>query len=128
MVLDHYVLKYSRLATVFQLVFIVIIGCSLWMILRPLWWGISLSALLLIWYLFRQQRALQQLARLDQDQWSLQWQGKSQIQRVTLTKMVQHHFYIVLYFAEKSQKPIVIWRDQFAITTWKRLLMQVHLR
>ena len=74
------------------------------------------------WILFLKQPRLQQFEYLDEQTWSFKFSDVSQpIQRRHLHKIIDHHYYIVLYFAHKQHKPCLIWWDQLSRKQWKKL-------
>ena len=127
MVNERYSLKHSRLSIVFQLFILILISIVLFSILNLVVAILCLLGLFIVLIWFRQAEKLQYLQHLDQSEWSLKFQNKSKIQRVHLEKMIQHHFYVVIYFQNKKHKPVLIWRDQLDLISWKKLLTRCHL-
>ena len=127
MVSDHYELKHSRLSIVFQLSFVFMMSIVLFQ-LSHLWvWGLLTLASVLILILFRRQERVIDLQYLDQDQWSIRYQNNPKIHRVHIREILDHRLYVVIYFKEKKEKNLVIWRDQVPLLAWKRLLMRAKL-
>ncbi len=127
MVSEYYALKRSRVSIVFQLSVLLLISVVLFFTLNLVAAIACLLGMLATWIGFRHSAKLQYLQHLDQSEWSLKFQNKSTIQRVRLEKMIQHHFYVVIYFHDKKHKPVVIWKDQLDLLSWKKLLTRCHL-
>lgn len=127
MVREHYELKRSRLSIVFQLLLLLIISLVIFLTIDFTISIMSLFGMLLgfAWFLARPQ--LNNLAHLDHNEWSLKFTTDEKIHRVTFIKMINHHFYVVIYFNHNKQKSVVIWKDQLDVQSWKRLIMRSHL-
>ena len=127
MVNEHYSLKHSRLSIVFQLLLLMLIAVMMFLTFTM---GIALICVLAMfatWRWFNRAEKLHYLQQLDQSEWSLKFENQSTTYRVRLEKMVQHHFYIVIYFQNKKHKPVIIWKDQLDRIAWKALLTRCHL-
>lgn len=116
-----YVLKPSRIALVFQL-------CSLLIILLTFYQILSFAQLLLLSLLafasflfFLRQDRIVTLATLDEQDWSIQYAHSRIKQRVHIHKMIDQHFFVVIYFQEKTIKPMIVWCDQLPRRSWKSL-------
>ena len=127
MVNERYTLKHSRLSTVFQFLVLMLISVALFSTLHLVVAVMCLLGMLAAWIWFKRAAKLQYLQHLDQLEWSLKFQNKSTIQRVRLEKMIQHYFYVVIYFQDKKHKPVLIWKDQLDLISWKKLLTRCHL-
>ncbi|WP_143222553.1 hypothetical protein [Acinetobacter sp. ANC 4648] len=79
------------------------------------------------YFIFMQQDQIEQLEQLDHSEWTLRFKKSQELQRVKMDKMIDHHFYIVVYFQSKTLKPMIIWKDQLSQLSWKSLKMQVKL-
>ena len=127
MVNEHYSLKHSRLSIVFQLLLLMLIAVVMFLTFTV---GIALICVLAMfaaWRWFNRAEKLHYLQQLDHSEWSLKFENQSTTYRVRLEKMVQHHFYIVVYFQNKKHKPVIIWKDQLDQIAWKALLTRCHL-
>lgn len=127
MVNECYSLKHSRLSTVFQLSVLTLISVVLFSILHLAVSILSVICMSVVWLWFKRTARLRYLQHLDQSEWSLKFQNQSTTQRVHLEKMIQHHFYVVIYFQNKKHKSVLIWKDQLDVISWKRLLTHCHL-
>ncbi|MHA3055748.1 hypothetical protein [Acinetobacter sp. ANC 4633] len=81
---------------------------------------------LLAWYVFMKQRQVVAFAQLKANEWTVKYTMTSQIQHLTLKKLLDHEIYIVLYWQEQSQR-CVVWRDQLALQEWKQLKVLAKL-
>ncbi len=127
MVSERYVLKHSRLSIVFQLLLLILIAIVLFCAINLMFAVLTVVGMFIGWIWFRRTAQLQYLQHLDQTEWSLKFQNQNAIQRVHLKKMIQHHFYVVIYFEEKKHKSIIIWKDQLELSSWKTLLTRCYL-
>ncbi|NHB58003.1 hypothetical protein [Acinetobacter shaoyimingii] len=123
---DRYQLGRSRLAIAFQCVFFCMIILLAYVSLPLIWWIIALVGYLLVWLLFKPNQ-VEVLELLDDQEWSLKLKNQQKIHRVSLRKIIDHHFYMVIYFQEKNPKSLVIWKDQIDQIQWKRLLARAKL-
>ena len=120
-------LKRSYLSMLFQLSILIILMIVLQYVL-PLW-------LLLLCLIFTlgsyvvSLRIAQPLSfeHLDAQEWSLSMQGSASIQRLSISHMIDHQVYIVIYFQQKHKKPLLIWMDQVSFQQWKNLKKLVKL-
>jgi len=81
---------------------------------------------------FRQSSSIYKLEQLDYEQWSVQYlqknmSPKSTIQQVKIEKLIDHIFYISIYFQDKKIKPLIIWQDQLPKDQWKSLKVRAKL-
>ncbi|MHA3053328.1 hypothetical protein [Acinetobacter sp. ANC 4640] len=81
---------------------------------------------LLAWYVFMKQRQVVAFAQLKANEWTVKYTKTSQIQHLSLKKLLDHEIYIVLYWQEQPQ-PCVVWRDQLALQEWKQLKILAKL-
>lgn len=127
MVNEHYELKHSRLSIVFQLIFLMTISVVLYFVINLGVWFISmiLMSVILLW--FHQKPKLIRLEQLDRAEWSLKFEGQSNITQVNLSHCIDHHFYIVVYYSDQKIKNSVIWRDQLNLIDWKKLKTRANL-
>ena len=58
---------------------------------------------------------------LDAREWSLSSAQSEQIQRVSVSHIIDHQLYIVVYFQHFRAKPLLIWMDQLPRQQWKAL-------
>ena len=89
--------------------------------------GLVLSMLLLslTYVFFLRQDQIQQLEQLNATEWTLCFKQSGQIRRITIDRMLDHHFYVVVYFQSKQLRPLIVWRDQLTEVSWKSLKTQV---
>lgn len=89
--------------------------------------GLVLSMLLLslTYVFFLRQDQIQQLEQLNATEWTLCFKQSGQIRRITIDHMLDHHFYVVVYFQSKQLRPLIVWRDQLTEVSWKSLKTQV---
>lgn len=127
MVSERYVLKHSRVSIVFQLLMWTLIAIVLFSTINLVAATLCVLGMLIAWIWFGRAPKLHYLQHLDQSEWSLKFQNNDSIQRVSLDKLIQHHFYIVIYFQNKKHKPVLIWKDQLDLTSWKKLLTRCGL-
>ncbi len=114
-------LKRSRLSIVFQLFMLGVLLTLLYALLSPwLWLGCVIVALI-SYGMFLKSPAALRLEYLDADEWSLQYARPEQLVRLKLRQVIDHQFYIVLYFRGSQTKPLLIWRDQLSLSQWKAL-------
>lgn len=123
---DCYQLERSRLAIAFRTLFFCIISFICYVSLPVIWWVISVIGCIVIWLIFKPDQ-VEVLELLDKNEWSLSIKKQQKIERVNLKKIINHHFYIVIYFQEKNPKSLVIWKDQLNQKKWKRLLARAQL-
>ena len=128
---DEYDLKHSRIAIVFQILFLAVIASVLFIFMNAWFFILSLVAMLLVLYRFHQHPKLKKIAQLDQMQWSLQFQDRAKIKTVKLDKIIEHYFYVVLYYEnnseQKKRQSVLIWKDQVSETAWKKLLIHANM-
>lgn len=127
---EIYDLEHSRLAIVFQILCGLVISALLYIVLHPALWLLSSVLLVLTAWMFQRSRPrLQQLAELDQQEWSLKLSSEKDSHTVHVEQWLQHGWYVVLYYRIGKQKfSTVIWRDQLSRTHWKQLLQHAHLQ
>lgn len=119
-------LQRSRVSMVLQLSTLAL----MLLILMQLWSFVLviLAALVAIaaylWFLSRPQICF--IEHLDKNQWVIVDQAQH-IEHQQLTKIIDHHLYIMLYF--KQHQAICVWRDQLSFKQWKQLkvLAQLHV-
>lgn len=124
---QRYQFKPSRIALGFQLLCLTIIFIVLYSIIT-VWIGVLL--LLLACFslkIFRMCPQVRSLEHFDLDQWTLQYEDSNQIHHVQIQQMIDHRFYIAVYFAEKNNKSLIIWQDQVSKIQWKSLKSRVKL-
>jgi hypothetical protein len=115
-----YYLKRSRVAIVFQICILILI-LSLVFILLPLWLAcIALVIVLLSFWLQLQQTPLYYFEPFSLHEWSVAITDQ-QVTRMQLQRVVDHHWYVVLYFHQQKSYSYVIWYDQLALKDWKKL-------
>lgn len=124
---QRYQFKPSRIALGFQLLFLTVMFIVLYSIIT-VW--ISVLLLLLACFslkIFRMRPQVRSLEYFDLDQWTLEYENSNQIHHVQIQQMIDHRFYIAVYFAEKNNKNLIIWQDQLSKIQWKSLKSRVKL-
>ena len=124
---NAFYLKRSRMMIVFQAVFFVLIMLGLFQVLHPILGIILLLVGCLLWWMHFRQPYVEHLEQLDHAEWSFKMSNSTQIQRGQIAKMLDHHFYIIVYFSDQRLKPLVIWQDQMPLNVWKMLKTRVNL-
>lgn len=115
-----YYLKRSRVAIVFQICILILI-LSVVFILLPLWLAcIALVVVLLSFWRQLQRATVSYFEPFSLDEWSVA-NTDQQVERMQLLRVVDHHWYIVLYFQQQQRCSYVIWYDQLTLADWKRL-------
>lgn len=120
-------LKRSRMVIVFQAVFFILMMFGLVQLLHPVVVVIVILVGFLLWIMHFRQPYVEQLEQLDHAEWSLKLSNSTQIQRRQIVKMLDHRFYIIMYFSDSKLKPLVIWQDQMPLNSWKMLKTRVNL-
>ena len=124
-------LKPSRLRYGFQLFFGLGIAILLFKLLSLSMWIIAVLLLLISAYLLHRQASIEQLEQLDADLWSVKISQNAQIQNVRIEQIVDHLFYIVIYFEDikhlNKRSNFIIWQDQCDSKSWKMLKIQAKL-
>lgn len=124
---QRYQFKPSRIALGFQLLCLTVIFIVLYSIIT-VW--ISVLLLLLACFslkIFRMRPQVRSLEHFDLEHWSLQYEDSNHIHHVQIQQMVDHRFYIAVYFCEKNNKSLIIWQDQLSTIEWKSLKSRVKL-
>ena len=127
MVHNHYVLKRSRVAIVFQAILGLIISILLYVQLSVWLWLICTVILIVIVIKFNQRPQLEYLYQLDDVEWSIQLSGETRTHRVLMSHLIDHHLYISIYFSDKNIKNCIIWMDQLETDAWKSLKIRAKL-
>ena len=114
-------LRRSRLAFVFQLIIFTLLMLLLQQLLSPWLWGLCIL-LAVIGYAYG-LKVPQPIffEYLDAREWSLSRAQSEQIQRVSVSHIIDHQLYIVVYFQHFRAKPLLIWMDQLPRQQWKAL-------
>ncbi|ENU79321.1 hypothetical protein F975_02565 [Acinetobacter sp. ANC 3789] len=119
-------LKPSKIAWFFQfgLYSLLMLLCYLTLA----WYLVVLVGLLalLAWYVFMKQRQVVAFAQLKENEWTAKYTRTSQIDHLSLKKLLDHEIYIVLYWQEEPQ-PCIVWRDQLTLQKWKQLKILAKL-
>ncbi len=124
---QRYQFKPSRIALGFQLLCLTVIFIVLCSIITV--WTSVLLLLLACFSLkiFRMRPEVRSLEHFDLEHWSLQYEDSNQIHHIQIQKMIDHQFYIAVYFCEESNKSLIIWQDQLSTIQWKSLKSRVTL-
>ena len=120
-------LKRSRMVIVFQAVFFILMMFGLVQLLHPVVVVIVILVGFLLWIMHFRQPYVEHLEQLDHAEWSLKMSNSAQVQRRQIVKMLDHRFYIIMYFSDTKLKPLVIWQDQMPLNSWKMLKTRVNL-
>jgi len=123
----RYCLKPSRLALVFQGSSILIIFVVLYQFLNLIALCILLLLALASFFFFQQQDRIAVLVQLDEQDWVVQYRRSKRKRRVQFKKIIDHHFYIAIYFQQQSNQPMLVWRDELPIKSWKSLKSRAKL-
>jgi len=124
---QRYQFKPSRIALGFQLLCLTVIFIVLYSIITV--WTSVLLLLLACFSLkiFRMRPQVRSLEHFDLEHWSLQYEDSNQIHHIQIQKMIDHRFYIAVYFCQESNKSLIIWQDQLSTIQWKSLKSRVTL-
>ena len=120
-------LKRSRMVIVFQAVFFILMMFGLVQLLHPVVVVIVILVGFLLWIMHFRQPYVEHLEQLDHAEWSLKMSNSTHVQRRQIVKMLDHRFYIIMYFSDSKLKPLVIWQDQMPLNSWKMLKTRVNL-
>lgn len=116
-----YRLKPSWVALVFQFSIFVILMSVMYQLL-PLWlWGICIVLGLITYQLFyRKNPQIAQFEHLDGREWSITTKDQ-QTARASISHVIDHQAYVVVYFQHARMRPLLIWCDQLPQKQWKSL-------
>lgn len=125
---QRYELRPSRIALGFQLLCLALMFI-LWLKILNIWLCLLLLLLgLLSLKWLRKHRQVKSLAQLDLAEWVIQYTDLQQAQHVQIKHMIDHSFYVVVYFNKKKHANLIIWQDQMSILAWKSLKSRVKLQ
>jgi predicted membrane channel-forming protein YqfA (hemolysin III family) len=114
-------LRRSRLAFVFQLIIFILLMALLQQLL-PAWLWVICILLAVIGYAYGLKVPEPiYFEHLDAREWSLLSAQSEQVKRVSVSHMIDHQLYIVVYFQHFRAKPLLIWIDQLPRQQWKAL-------
>lgn len=114
-------LKRSRLAFVFQLIIFTLMIVLLQQLLQPwLWLIVVLLGVIAYVYGLKVPQPMY-FEHLDARECSLSSTKSSSIKRVSISHIIDHQLYIVVYFQHFQEKPLLIWIDQLPLQQWKAL-------
>ncbi|OAL77741.1 hypothetical protein AY606_09825 [Acinetobacter sp. SFB] len=114
-------LKRSRLAFVFQLIIFTLIIVFLQQLLSPWLWLICVLLGVLAYAYGLKAPQPMCFEHLEAREWSLTSVKSEQIKRVSISHIIDHQLYIVVYFQHFQEKPLLIWIDQLPLKQWKAL-------
>lgn len=124
-------LKPSQYWRWFQLFLGVVITILLYPVLTLWIWLLCVLFLIVSGYMFSLKPKVVQFEQLDGQIWSLKFVQNQQIQQVKIKQIVDHIFYIVIYFEDVSgsnkASNFIVWQDQLAQKSWKMLKIQAKL-
>ena len=113
-------LRRSRVAIVFQICILILI-LSIVFNLLPLWlFCLTFLVVLFSFWLQLQRASLSYFEAFSLQEWSVALSDQ-QVERMQLLRVVDHHWYIVLYFQQQHRQNYVIWYDQLSSNDWKKL-------
>ncbi|MFH7766244.1 hypothetical protein [Acinetobacter sp. BSP-28] len=114
-------LKRSRLAFVFQLTVFTLLIVLLQQLL-PAWLWLLCILLGVLTYAYG-LKVPQPICfeHLHAREWSLSHLKSHQVKRVSISHLIDHQLYIVVYFQHFHEKPLLIWVDQLPFQQWKAL-------
>lgn len=117
---NAFYLNRSRIAIAVQMGLLSLI-LSFCLMVLPVWLAVLAVMLLLLSTRFHfKQPRLYYLEPYSMTEWSVGYL-QHEVQRFNLQRVVDHHYYIVLYFQANHSNSCVIWRDQLSLQDWKRL-------
>ena len=124
-------LKPSQYRQVFQFFCGLIITILLYQALSLWLWLLCLITLGCSLFVFNRRPCVEQFEQLDKQIWSIKFYKNQDIEQVEIIKMVDHIFYIVVYYKTtlKQNKPknLVLWQDQMSVKSWKMLKTRAKL-
>jgi hypothetical protein len=121
MVNRSFQLKRSRLAFVFQLMIFTLVIVLLQQLLAPWLWLLCVLLGVIVYVYGLKVPQPMCFEHLDAREWSLSSTKSSSIKRVSISHIIDHQLYIVVYFQQFQEKPLLIWMDQLPLTQWKAL-------
>lgn len=116
-----FILKPSRLAFVFQWIIFLFISVVLYQLVNFLLWGACMLLGIAAYTYCRRSPAPRHFQHLDQREWTLKHVQQVQPKHVSISHVIDHQLYIVVYFQHFKEKPLLIWCDQVTWQDWKRL-------
>lgn len=120
-------LQSSRMANIMHGLGFIIISSILYMLLIFWLWLGCIFVMLISYFYFRlQQEQISQFEYLADDEWSLYDLHQEHVTRVKIKKIIDHQFYIVIYFQHR-QPNLLIWQDQLSRIEWKSLKVLAKL-
>lgn len=121
-------LQYSRFSIVLQLLSFLGISFLSYLLLKPLFFFISVLFMCGAWALFFKQYQIKKIENLEKNLWSVEFSDPNlDIQQREIVKIIDHHCYIVIHFSDPQHKNLVIWWDQLSYFHWKNLKILVKL-
>lgn len=122
---DHnaFILKRSRLAIAFSLLIFILITILSFETLPVLIFLLIFIIQIIIYYFFIKNIKLFSLHYLDHDEWTLSFNQQNKTERIHITRLINHHLYIVIYFDGSKRDSVVIWCDQLSANQWKNLVV-----
>lgn len=114
-------LQYSRFSIVLQLYLPYHFNLS-YQLLHMMLWLLSLGIMIFAWFKLSKQPSIIRFEYLDQHIWSFEFSDKNlAIQRLKITKIIDHKAYVSIHIADSSCKTYIIWWDQLSYLQWKNL-------
>ncbi|MGL3043756.1 hypothetical protein ACSJMR_01540 [Acinetobacter pecorum] len=120
-------LKRSLCALAFQLFIFALLMYLLYQLLPIALWLLCALIGLLVYHLFyRKTPQIEQFEYLDGREWSLTAKAMP-THRVSISHVIDHQAYIVVYFQHAKARPLLIWCDQLPLKQWKALKVLTKL-
>ncbi len=120
-------LKRSRLAYIFQLSIFALLVVLLQQLLPTWLWLLCIVLGVLTYICGLKAPQPFYFEHLHAREWSLSHSKAEQVKRVSISHLIDHQLYIVVYFQHVQEKPLLIWVDQLPFKQWKELKKLVKL-
>ena len=126
---DHnaFILKRSRLAIAFLLLTFILITILSFETLPVFIFLLIFIIQSTIYYFFIKRMKLFSLHYLDHDEWTLLFDRQNRTERIYITRLINHHLYIVIYFEGSKHDSVIIWCDQLSVNQWKNLVVLARI-
>ncbi|WP_277559977.1 hypothetical protein [Acinetobacter beijerinckii] len=121
-------LQYSRFSIVLQFFIFLTILILSYQLLHPMLWLLSIGIMAFAWFKLFKQPSIIRFEYLDQHIWSFEFSDKNlAIQRLKITKIIDHKAYVSIHIADSSCKTYIIWWDQLSYLQRKNLKLLAKL-
>ena len=121
-------LQRSRIAVIFQLIVFMLLMGLLYKLMSPISWLLCLLFAAGAYVYHLKVAPVVSFEHLDQQEWSLCSLNAKHMQRVSISHIIDHQLYMVVYFQPLQQKPLLIWIDQLSRVQWKALKQLAKLQ